>query len=63
MRVEDHYEAPQRSKLTLTRGRHRIVIKAAQDARLEWNDRAWGFYFRLADSSGQPIENALYSID
>ncbi len=63
MRVEDHYEAPQRSKLTLTRGRHRIVVKAAQDARLEWNDRAWGFYFRLADSSGQPIENALYSID
>ena len=62
MRVEDHYEAPQRCKLSLARSRHRIVVKAAQDARLEWNDRAWGFYFRLADSNGRPLENVTYSI-
>lgn len=63
MRVEDHYEAPQRSKLTLAPGCHRILVKAAQDARLEWNDRAWGFYIRIADAQGRPIEALRYEAE
>lgn len=63
MRVEDHFEAPQKNSLHLSAGRHRILVKISQDMRSEWNDRAWGFYLRAADNKGEPIENILFEAE
>ncbi|NLG25482.1 MAG: DUF5110 domain-containing protein, partial [Clostridiales bacterium] len=63
MRVEDRFESPQRTGVALSAGEHRILVKAAQDGRSEWNDRAWGFYFAIADEAGKPIDGITYRME
>lgn len=60
MRVENQYDAPQKAKLRLGAGRHRLLVKVARTGRNEWNDRAFGFYLKIADDRGAPIEDILY---
>jgi hypothetical protein len=46
----------------LEQGFTRVVVKCGQNATREWNDRAWGFFARLLDTSGEPLHGVLVEI-
>lgn len=47
----------------LKKGVNHILIKCTQDAHREWNDRSWGFFFRLVDEARKPLDDLIYSAE
>ena len=47
----------------LDKGANRVLVKCTQDAHREWNDRAWGFYFRFSGDGHGPLSDITYALD
>jgi alpha-glucosidase (family GH31 glycosyl hydrolase) len=54
---------PAEFSVHLDRGANRILLKCTQDAHREWNDRAWGFYFRFSDDGRRPLSEVTYALE
>ena len=59
--VEDCIARPVEYHVALKRGKNHVLIKCSFDARKEWNDRAWGFYFRFLNEKRGPLDDIIYS--
>lgn len=54
---------PARARVRLAAGWNRLALKCAQDGTREWGGRRWGFYARLVDDRGRPIEDLQLRAD
>ncbi|MCL5070317.1 MAG: DUF5110 domain-containing protein [Actinobacteria bacterium] len=61
--VDDCVAKPVEYHTDLKKGLNHVLIKASFDASKEWNDRAWGFYFRFVNEKRQPLDDIFYSIE